>query len=179
VAERPALPLARVVAEFEISRSTLRRRIEAGHFPGAFKDTAGRWLVPVDDLVATGVAGRKTWLAMGGHERAHEGGHDLAQPGSHPGQANESLVATERAQMERDLAHERAQVDKLSALLDAERAHNESLRTAMRMLERAPDTRTSGGQDADMPVIGERQTAERVVSAPARRQWLARFLNRP
>lgn len=178
MADRPALPLAQVVAEFEISRSTLRRRIDAGHFPGAFKDAAGRWLVPVDDLLATGVAGRKTWLATSGRERAHEGGHEVAQTGSDLGQVNDLLVAAERAQMERELAHERAQVDKLTALLEAERAHNESLKTAMRMLESAPDTGTGAAQQMDGPERPEQSPAERSSSRPARRPWLARVLGR-
>src|SRR5699024_12109717 len=44
-------------------------------------------------------------------------------------------VVTDLGQIENELAHERAQVDKLKALLEAERAHVESLRMALRMIE--------------------------------------------
>lgn len=53
-----------------------------------------------------------------------------------------------QAHLEKELAHERAQVEKLKALLDAERNHIESLRIALRMLE---PKRITSPEAADTP----------------------------
>ncbi|MEU0297871.1 hypothetical protein ABZ252_00010 [Streptomyces sp. NPDC006175] len=38
-----------------VSRTTIRRRREAGDRPGAVQDAARSWLIPVDDLLAAGL----------------------------------------------------------------------------------------------------------------------------
>lgn len=139
--KRPAFTIAEAIERFEVSRSTLRRGITDGRFPSATKDPQGRWVINVDDLLQAGYKARKTWLNDPAHEQGHEpgspGGHDHAQSGHTPTFTNEQAVVSEHAQLRADLAHERAQVEKLQALLEAERAHVESLKIAMRMIERA------------------------------------------
>ena len=37
-----------------VSKSTVRRYLDAGRFPNAFKDTRGAWKIPIEDLLAVG-----------------------------------------------------------------------------------------------------------------------------
>jgi hypothetical protein len=53
--DRPLLTLREAAAASGNSYSTLRRRREAGAFPGATKDAARGWVVPVEDLLAAGI----------------------------------------------------------------------------------------------------------------------------
>lgn len=139
MSKRPKFTIAQVVDQFEVSRSTLRRGITSERFPNATKDHHGRWIIPVDDVLNAGYTPRKTWFNEGSHDHGHEpgsqGGHDHGQGSQTLSDANKQAVVTDHGQLENELAHERAQVDKLKALLDAERAHVESLRMALRMLE--------------------------------------------
>jgi len=56
---RPQLTIAQVVEQFDLSRATVRRGIESSRFPNAAKDANGRWMVPIDGLVAAKIPGRK------------------------------------------------------------------------------------------------------------------------
>lgn len=148
MSKRPEFTIAQIIEQFNVSRSTVRRGLNDGRFPKAKKDQHGRWLIPVDDVLQAGFKPRKTWLNDLAHEPGSQGVHDsgsLAQ-GSIP--ANKNAGSNEQAQLEKELAHERAQVDKLKALLEAERAHVESLRLALRMIEPSKNTRPTTGQDA-------------------------------
>ena len=127
MSKRPELTVAQITEQFDVSRSTVRRGINNGRFPNATKDHHGRWLIPVDDVLNAGYKPRKTWL--------NEGGHDHGQGSQNPVDANKQAVVTDHGRLKNELAHERAQVDKLKALLEAERAHVESLRMALRMIE--------------------------------------------
>lgn len=141
MSKRPKFTIAQVVDQFEVSRSTLRRGITSERFPNAIKDHHGRWIIPVDDVLNAGYKPRKTWLNEGSHDHGHEpgsqGGHDHGHGSQTLPDANRQAVFTDHGQLENELAHERAQVDKLKALLEAERAHVESLRMALRMIEPA------------------------------------------
>lgn len=138
MSERPKLTLAQIVEQFEISRATLRRGIESGRFPHAKKDPQGRWVVPVDDLIAAQVKGRKTWLNEGAHEGGHPA-HDEHAQGAHiPSDPSVSAVASELAQLKNELAHERAQKEAAQQLADERGKHIETLNTALKMIEAAP-----------------------------------------
>ncbi|MFD3657951.1 helix-turn-helix transcriptional regulator [Streptomyces sp. NPDC058620] len=63
-----------------VSRSTIRRRREAGDLPGAVSDETRGWLIPVDDLLAAGFrlkapAGPDT-AGTGGQRQEHQHGQD-------------------------------------------------------------------------------------------------------
>lgn len=131
---RPKFTIAQITEQFTVSRSTVRRGLNDGRFPNAEKDYHGRWLIPVDDVLHAGFKPRKTWL----NESGSQGAHDPSQLAQNHLDGNDSAVLTDQAHIEKELAHERAQVDKLKALLEAERAHVESLRMALRMIEAAP-----------------------------------------
>ncbi len=139
MSKRPKFTIAQVVDRFAVSQSTLRRGITSRRFPGATKDHAGRWVIPVDDVLNAGYKPRKTWFNEGSHDHGQQpsspGGHNHGQGSQTLSDANKQAVVTDHGQLENELAHERAQVDKLKALLDAERAHVESLRMALRMIE--------------------------------------------
>lgn len=139
MSKRPEFTIAQITEQFDVSRSTVRRGINNERFPNATKDHHGRWLIPVDDVLNAGYKPRKTWLNEGSHDHGHEpssqGGHDQGQGSQTLSDANKQAVVTDHGQLENELAHERAQVDKLKALLEAERAHVESLRMALRMIE--------------------------------------------
>ena len=153
MSKRPKFTIAQITEQFDVSRSTVRRGINNGRFPNATKDHHGRWLIPVDDVLNTGYKPRKTWLNQGSHDHGHEprsqGGHDHGQGSQTSVDANKQAVVSDHGQLENELAHERAQVDKLKALLDAERAHVESLRMALRMIE--PGTTTTPSEAAATP----------------------------
>src|SRR5690625_4927868 len=96
---RPDFTIAQVVKQFEVSQSTLRRGITSGRFPNATKDHAGRWVIPVDDVLDAGYKPRKTWLNEGSHDHRHEpgsqGGHDHGQGSQNLSDANKQAVATD------------------------------------------------------------------------------------
>lgn len=168
MSERPKLTLAQIVEQFEISRATLRRGIESGRFPHAKKDPQGRWVVPVDDLIAAQVKGRKTWLNEGAHERAHEGGHpahnEYAQGAHIPPDPTVSAVASELAQLKNELAHERAHREAAERIAEERQKHIETLNTALRMLESAPPSQP------EPTVIRESNNGDK----PSRRRWWQR-----
>lgn len=85
-----------------VSRSTIRRRREAGDLPGAVSDETRGWLIPVDDLLAAGFrlnapAGPDATAAP----PAATGGHHQRQ------QPSLDDVAALRAELER-VRHEQA-----------------------------------------------------------------------
>lgn len=168
MSERPKLTLAQIVEQFEVSRATLRRGIESGRFPHAEKDTQGRWVVPVDDLIAAQVKGRKTWLNEGTHERAHEGSHpahDEHAQGAHiPPDPTVSEVASELAHLKNELAHERAHREAAERIAEERQKHIETLNTALRMLESAPRPQP------DPAVISNSKNGEKSI----RRRWWQR-----
>ena len=139
MSNRPEFTIAHIIEQFEVSRSTVRRGLTNGRFPNAKKDHHGRWVIPVDDILQAGFPPRKTWLHDGtAHEPDSQGTHEPGQSAQNSVDANETNGFMNQVHLEKELAHERAQVDKLKALLEAESAHVESLRMALRMIESAP-----------------------------------------
>ncbi|MFE2553648.1 helix-turn-helix transcriptional regulator [Streptomyces sp. NPDC059355] len=51
---RPMLTQREAAAACGVSRSTIRRRREAGDLPNSVQDAERGWMVPVDDLLAAG-----------------------------------------------------------------------------------------------------------------------------
>lgn len=155
MSKRPEFTIAQITTQFTVSRSTVRRCLNDGRFPNAKKDHHGRWLIPVDDVIQAGFTPRKTWLNEPGSQDA-PGPSQLVQNNV---ETNNNAGSMDLVHLEKELAHERAQVEKLKALLEAERNHVESLRMALRMIETkkpnppeaavttpepAPDQATSG-----------------------------------
>lgn len=111
---RPKWTIREAMERTGASRSTLRRRLDQGKFPGAYRDQAGQWRIPLTDLLAAGFTPVQGVAAELAHPET-ELAHDLA----HVNQTNlenriktlEISLATERAQRVASeqvaLAHER------------------------------------------------------------------------
>lgn len=99
-----------------MSRSTIRRRREAGDFPNATQDAKGAWLVPITDLLAAGL---------------------------HPGSPTPPTVEVEQAQGAQDemrdlralLETERAQRRAAEQIAEERGRALDDLRSALRMIE--------------------------------------------
>jgi len=162
MSKRPEFTIAHITEQFDVSRSTVRRGLTNGRFPNAKKDHHGRWVIPVDDVLQAGITPRKTWLNDPVHEPHSGETHEPGQSAQTDVDANDNKGFMNQSHLEKELAHERAQVDKLKALLDAERAHVESLRMALRMIEtretRAPITQP---ESQNVPSQSETNEAKR------------------
>lgn len=55
---RPSWTITRAATECGVSRDTTKRRRAAGEFPNTHQDQQGRWLIPIDDLIAAGLRPR-------------------------------------------------------------------------------------------------------------------------
>ncbi|MFD6479021.1 helix-turn-helix transcriptional regulator [Streptomyces anulatus] len=87
---RPMLTRREAAAACGVSRTTIRRRREAGDLPGAVQDQAPGRLIPVEDLLAAGyrlnapsgpdVPAADSAAGTGGHhhEHGHGQGDDVA-----------------------------------------------------------------------------------------------------
>ncbi|MEQ4611608.1 helix-turn-helix domain-containing protein [Streptomyces cavourensis] len=84
---RPMLTQREAAAACGVSRSTIRRRREAGDLPGAVSDETRGWLIPVDGLLAAGFrlngpvgpdAAAASPAGTGGHHQEHEQGDAVA-----------------------------------------------------------------------------------------------------
>jgi hypothetical protein len=111
--ERPRLTLSEAARAAGVSKSTLRRRLTEGAFPGARRDPDpdGPWRVPIQDLLAAG-------LSLNRAEPNHE-------PPVEPSPEQE---LRERVRVAEAVAHERQ--ERIAAL---ERSLDD-LRTALRAL---------------------------------------------
>lgn len=54
MSSRPMLNQREAAAACGVSRTTIRRRGEAGELPGAVEDPQGGWLIQVEGLLAAG-----------------------------------------------------------------------------------------------------------------------------
>ena len=127
---RPKWTLSEAAERTGISRSTLRRRLDQGKFPGAYRDQAKQWRIPLTDLLAAGITpvqGVFTDIAQPENELAH----DIAQVTQAPLEIRvmelESALSIERAH--------RAAAEQV-ALAHEQRAKTAEM--ALRMLEAAP-----------------------------------------
>lgn len=110
------------------SRSTIRRYREAGKFPNAYKDTAGAWRFPLEDLLAVGLSPS---------ESARERGQ--SKPNEQPlsmSTEQASTASTEQvSKLEQALILERTRAENAERLAASYLANVEDLRRALRMLE--------------------------------------------
>ncbi|TRV71774.1 hypothetical protein FKN01_31325 [Streptomyces sp. 130] len=144
---RPMLTQREAAIACGVSRTTIRRRREAGELPGAVQDEQRGWLIPVEDL-----------LAAGFRLHAPAGAEDVTadSPAAGTGdrrQEQPADVAALRAELEQQrLAHalELATAEHAQALAEAESrhlrdqlaaqaAHIGDLRQALAALTPAPD----------------------------------------
>lgn len=117
-----ALTIADAARATGTDRGSIRRRLQAGAFPEAFKDEQGFWRIPTDNLQAAGFECSEPPGTIS--LPALEAGSDAEQTATAPAaSAIEALKA--------ELETERNRADKAEALLLAERRLNEELGTAL------------------------------------------------
>ncbi|MYV70399.1 helix-turn-helix domain-containing protein [Streptomyces sp. SID2131] len=186
---RPLLTQREAASACGVSRSTIRRRREAGELPGCVQDEERGWLIPVEALLAAGFR----LNAPAPPEDAAPAGPVAPAAGPVSAGAVGEDVAALRAELERERrAHlearhqaelAAAEAGHLRTQLAAKETHIEDLRTALRALAPAPERAaiepsTHPGTQAGVVVPGQVQP-ERAVPADAeagpeaetRRRW--------
>ncbi|MFJ6444911.1 helix-turn-helix transcriptional regulator [Streptomyces sp. NPDC091649] len=154
---RPMLNQREAAAACGVSRTTIRRRREAGDLPGAVQDPARGWLIPVPDLLAAGFrlnapAGPDTPAA---DSSAEHGGNYRQEHGDVQGDVaglraelermrHEHALAVAEAEHGRRLAeveagHLREQLGVRAEQLAAQTAHIADLQQTVRALMPAPE----------------------------------------
>ena len=123
MANRPAWTLTEAVQRTGASRSTIRRYLDAGKFPNAYKDTSKAWRFPIEDLLAAGLS-------------VSEPPAEQAQ--SMPTEQPSNAVAEQVSKLEQALREERARADNAERLAASYLDNVHDLRRALRMLEAAP-----------------------------------------
>jgi predicted DNA-binding transcriptional regulator AlpA len=117
---RPAWTLTEAVQRTGASRSTLRRYLDAGKFPNAYKDTSKAWRFPLEDLLAAGLS-----VSEPPAERA------LSTPTEQVATATSEQVS----KLERALRDERIRADNAERLAASYLDNVQDLRRALLMLE--------------------------------------------
>ncbi|GAB2463458.1 helix-turn-helix domain-containing protein [Streptomyces incanus] len=141
---RPLLTQREAATACGVSRTTIRRRREAGELPGAVLDDDRGWLIPVDDLLAAGFH----LNAPAPPDEKAVGDLAPAERQQDPGDADALRTELERLRHEHALAlaDERnaralaeAEARHLKARLDERATHIEDLQRALAALTPAPD----------------------------------------
>ena len=117
---RPAWTLTEAVQRTGASRSTLRRYLDAGRFPNAYKDTSKVWRFPLEDLLAAGLS-----VSEPTPERAQNASNEQVP----------AAFAEQVSKLEQALREERARADNAERLAASYQANVQDLRRALRMLE--------------------------------------------
>ncbi|WP_031058650.1 helix-turn-helix transcriptional regulator [Streptomyces sp. NRRL F-5702] len=177
--KRPMLTQREAAAACGVSRSTIRRRREAGDLPGAVSDEARGWLIPVDDLLAAGFrlnapAGPDATAASpagtSGQRQKHQ--HDLGEVAALHAELErvrqEHALAVAEAEHGRQLAE--AEARHLRAELAARVEHIADLQQTVRALMPAPQ-RTELGPSVPEQVHGHPAGDAEVVGGERRRWW--------
>lgn len=123
---RPRLTISQGVAEFEVSRSTLKRGLDTGRYSGAKKDRSGVWRIPVEALHTEHKPRRSSTQAEVMNQATNQDqndmdqGHDLAQ---------------RVRELEQALAVEQAERRAAERIADAEAKRAETAERALLMIE--------------------------------------------
>ena len=127
---RPRLTISEAAEAVGVSRSTIRRKLDAGAFNQANKDNEGTWRIPVDSLIAAGFS--------------------LARPATSTPPAPPLMT---QAQLKDERVHDyESQIVELRTQIEVERAHRtaaeqvaaahlaraENSERALKMIEAAP-----------------------------------------
>lgn len=161
--QRPAWRLSEAVERTNASRSTLRRHLENGRLPNAYKDSSGAWRFPVEDLLAAGVSLLKS-----------ESVNPVSVLSEQPAEQPLSNHAQRIAELEQQLAVERERSAGLERLAAFAHERAEDLRMALRMIEGTrPEQPTELAQSVPTEQAQDDAVSnpEQPVSSGARR-WL-------
>ncbi|MFF6873727.1 helix-turn-helix domain-containing protein [Streptomyces sp. NPDC012450] len=171
----PLLTQREAASACGVSRSTIRRRREAGELPGCVQDEERGWMIPVEALLAAGFR----LNAPAPPEDAASASSAVSAAGPVSAEAVGEDVAALRAELERERqAHlearhqaelAAAEAGHLRTQLAAKETHIEDLRTALRALAPTPERAAiepsaHPGTEAGVVVPGQVQP-ERAVPA--------------
>lgn len=141
-----------------VSKSTVRRYRESNKFPNAWKDQAGAWKIPLEDLLAVGWSPIDPTLST------------PAEPVQES--ANERI-----AELERALELERVKREAAERIAAQTQANLADLRTALKMLEgqavSAPERAYEQPMStpAEQPALRPPEQAAEPAEQPKRRWW--------
>lgn len=124
---RPKWTIREAVERTGASRSTLRRRLDQGKFPGAYLDQAGQWRIPLTDLLAAGF----TPVQPPGQGVAT----DIAHPENELAHVNHENLENRIKKLEISLATEHAQRVASEQVALAHEKRAETAERALLMLE--------------------------------------------
>ncbi|MFF1505538.1 helix-turn-helix transcriptional regulator [Streptomyces sp. NPDC058316] len=179
---RPMLTQREAATACGVSRTTIRRRREAGDLPGAVQDSQRGWLIPVDDLLAAGLRlhapappdapkAPKAQDAQAGNVEADQEHEDVAAL-----RAELERMQSEHALAMADERHGRelaeAEAAHLKARLSERGAHIEDLQRALAALMPAPERAELAGPA--VPAQARPKAAPPVPTGeeqPRRRWW--------
>jgi hypothetical protein len=116
-----------------VSRDTIKRRHAAGAFPSAFKDEAGAWRVPIEDLLAA---------------ELHPGAPSPAASGNALVQPQVQPQGYAPGAQELEVERLRADVRRLQAIADERERTIELLSMALRALPSPPQPAPPAASDA-------------------------------
>ncbi|MFD3820293.1 helix-turn-helix transcriptional regulator [Streptomyces rubiginosohelvolus] len=190
---RPMLNQREAAAACGVSRTTIRRRREAGDLPGAVQDPVRGWLIPVPDLLAAGFrlnapAGP---AAPAADSSASGGGHHRLEDRDDQGDVaglraelermrHEHALAVAEAEHGRRLAeaeagHLREQLGVRAEQLAAQAAHIADLQQTVRALMPAPERPELGpavpGQAQNGHHLGPERQESEVAHGEQPRWW--------
>ncbi|EST17892.1 hypothetical protein M877_39990 (plasmid) [Streptomyces niveus NCIMB 11891] len=166
-----------------VSRTTIRRRREAGDLPNAVQDDVRGWLIPVDDLLAAGLrlhaptAPDKT--APAGPDADVDQEHDAAELRAELERVrHEHALAVAEAEHGRQLAE--AEAKHLRAELAARADHIADLQRTLKALMPSPErpilqpSVPGQAQSNDPPPVPTSPDAGAGPAAGERRRWWRR-----
>lgn len=160
---RPTLTMSEAARSCGVSRSTIRRRLENGDFPGSHKDAGGSWRIPVQDLIQVGLnPGRPSPpdQVSAPVERAHT--ETMSVPVSEWSTLNERLAEAERGR-----AIAEARLDERAQVVDA-------LRMTVRAIEMRDPTANSSTLDSVVDLTEDRPGPTPTAAPQPRRWWRKR-----
>ncbi|MEV5864818.1 helix-turn-helix domain-containing protein [Streptomyces sp. NPDC052071] len=183
MSSRPMLTQREAAAACGVSRTTIRRRREAGDLPGAVQDPVRGWVIPVDDLLA---AGLRLHAPSPPDEVASPGAQERpVGPMAQEQDAVELRAELERVRHEHALAVAEAEHGRLLAQAEAQHLreqlaargeHIADLQRALKALMPAPERPVLGQPSVPGQAQPETESAEALEdrSAGGRRRWWKR-----
>lgn len=182
MSSRPMLTQREAATACGVSRTTIRRRREAGDLPGAVQDSARGWLIPVEDLLAAGFrlnapSPPDEEAPAGDASRVVDGQEDMASLRAELEQArHEHVLAVAEAEHRRLLAV--AEAEHLRRQLADRGEHIADLQRALKALMPAPERPVLAQPSVPGQVQPKGGSAEALEEEPAsggeRRRWWRR-----
>lgn len=144
---RPVFTLSEAADLVSVSRSTLRRKLDQGNFPDAFRDSKGVWKLPLTNLLAAGLHPVQGAV--------YDLSDDISQPVQDLAQSEQSNLKSRVVELENALSIERAHRSAAEQVAAAERHRAQTAEMALRMIEAARPERDKQSQSEQMSTLTE------------------------